>query len=761
MRVGSIVCLFALGLGLTLVAAAAEPESAATDTNTLDGGGPPIGIRRLSGEFRLDGDLSDPAWQEAARVETWWEINIAENGEPPARTVGYLAFDDRFLYAAIKFFDPEPSKIRAPIGDRDSLSGENDYGGLIIDADNDGRTGALFLVNPRGVQYDALNDDTTGNEDSSPNFFWDSATRIDDDGWSLELRIPFSSLRYRQGQQQTWRIMFYRNWPRDRHYQMFSTKLPRGGNCFVCWSNVMTGLENLPKGGHLVVAPYAIATRNDTPPPSADTSLESGPLKGDGGIDIKWTPNANTAVDAAINPDFQQVESDVAQITANERFALFYPENRPFFLESVDLFSTPTQAVYTRTTTSPRWGGRVTGRLGNTVYTALIARDRGTGSVVIPGTDFSSLVDAPSEATNFIGRVRHDIGSSFVSTLVTDRENRDGSYNRVIGPDFQWRPNDVDSITGQILYSSTRDPNRPDLFPGWTGDTSTGHAASLSWSHQKSTHDWYTQLQDFSNGFRADQGFVPQVGFREGFVDAGRTFRPEQRFLSRVRLWGQIHYQTDRDNNVLLEAIRPGVGMDGRYNSFMRVWLDFSRVRAGIGPESGTLPRQRLQWIFNVSPSRVLSLVEVIGVFGNDVDFSAARRARGGTINTAVKIRPTDHLELALIANRRWLDVDADGQGGGYRDRLFTATVERLRAQYSFSSRLFVRVVAQYLKNDFELDGSKSKTFSGNALVSYKLNWQTVLFAGYGDDRDYLSSTERLEKTGRTFFLKASYAFQH
>ncbi len=762
MPLRAVACVVALGFVALNATEAAEPETAASPASpvVLDGGGPPIHIQKLSGEVRLDGDLSDPAWQSATQVDTWFETNIAESGPPPVQNIGYLAFDEKFLYVAFKFFDPEPNKIRAPIGDRDALSGETDYGGIIIDADNDGRTGALFLVNANGVQYDALNDDTTGNEDSSPNFFWDSAAHIDADGWSVEMRIPFSSLRYRKGAEQTWRVMLYRNWPRGRHYQMFSTKLPRGGNCFVCWSNLLTGLSNLPQGGHIVIAPYVSAMRTDTVKGDPGSGLEPGALTGDGGVDIKWTPNENTAIDAAINPDFSQVESDVAQITANERFALFFPETRPFFLEGVDLFSTPTQAVHTRTITSPRWGGRVTGRFGKTAYTALVAKDRGTGSVIVPDTDFSSFVDAPSEATDFIGRARRDIGNNFVSVLVTDRENRDGSYNRVIGPDFQWRPNDVDSITGQLIYSSTLDPDRPDLFSGWQGEKRSGHAAYVSWSHQKPTHDWFFQAQDYSQDFQADQGFVPQVGFRSAFLETGRTFRPKKGFLSRIRVWGQANRDTDLDNNTLSESVRPGVGMDGKYNTFFRVWLDFGRVRAGLGPESGTLPRQRVQWIFNISPSRVLSCVDLQGSYGNEVDFSAARRARGGTLNANVRLRPTDHLELSLIANRRWLDGDADGDGGRFDDRLFTSTVERLRAQYSFSSKMFVRLVGQRVATKFGSGGGKQESFSGRALFSYKLNWQTVLFAGYGDDRDYVPLTGQLEKTARAFFAKLSYAFQ-
>jgi hypothetical protein len=178
--------------------------------------------------------------------------------------------------------------------------------------------------------------------------------------------------------------MLYRNYPREFRYQFFSTKLPRGGNCFVCRSNPLTGLEGLPSGGKLIVAPYVTGMQAARPGGGLGTSLENDDPEGDAGLDAKWTPNENTAIDATINPDFSQIESDVAQIGVNERFALFFPEKRPFFLEGIELFATPITAVYTRTITSPRWGVRGTGKFGQTAYTALVVEDRGGGSVILP-----------------------------------------------------------------------------------------------------------------------------------------------------------------------------------------------------------------------------------------------------------------------------------------------------------------------------------------------------------------------------------------
>jgi hypothetical protein len=172
------------------------------------------------------------------RTDVWYETSPGDNVPPRVASVGYLAYDNRFLYAGFEFQDPDPHRIRAPLGDRDTVvSSDTDYAGVILDTRNDGKTGILLLANPRGIQYDAVSDDVTNMEDSSPDFFWSSAARITERGWVLEIAIPFSSLRYGQADPQTWGIMLYRNYPRDRRYQFFSTTLPRGGNCFVCRAN--------------------------------------------------------------------------------------------------------------------------------------------------------------------------------------------------------------------------------------------------------------------------------------------------------------------------------------------------------------------------------------------------------------------------------------------------------------------------------------------------------------------------------------------
>jgi Domain of unknown function (DUF5916) len=721
----------------------------------------PLSAARTSASIVVDGDLGDEGWKDVPAIDTWYETNPGDNVPPKVRSVGYLACDDKSFYAGFRFEDPKPRAIRAPLSDRDNVPPSTDYAGVILDTRHDRRTGILFLANPRGIQYDAVQDDASNNEDSAPDFFWESKGKVTAEGWTLEIRIPFSSLRYPKRDVQTWGIMLYRNYPREFRYQIFSTRLPRGGSCFICFENELPGLRDLPSGGHLVLAPYASGSRRDEPEGELGTPLQNGSLDGDLGLDVKWTPFASAAVDATINPDFSQIESDVAQIGANERFALFFPEKRPFFLEGVELLRTPVQAVYTRTVTSPRFGLRGTGKAGACSYTALAADDRGGGSVIIPGPNGSELADQDFRSFVAIGRLRRDFGKSFVSLLATDREIDGPGYNRVVGPDFQWRHGDGDTVTGQYLMSWSRTPDRPDLATEWDGRRLDGHGADVWWYHARRHADWTLEYKDFGDGFRADNGFVPQVGYRQEYAEAGWTAYPTKGAVRRLRSYFIFDHSADREGDLLNREYSPGIGLDGIGNTFVRLRWSWNRVRAGDGKE--TLPRSRLVYVLNTRPSRFLSQVTAEGTVGGEVDFDNVRTGRGANLVLGVILRPTNHLELSFNIGRRYLNVDVPDAES--RPRLFTAKVDRLRATYNFNARSYVRAIVQYVNTDrdpslyLEPVEARSADFAGSFLFAYKLNWQTVFFVGYGDDRELLE-TEDWAKVERQFFVKVSYAFQ-
>lgn len=749
----SLARLASLALLAALAVAAAAPARAAAPAP-----GPPLTIQRLHGPITLDGSLDDAGWKDVAPVTQWFETKVAENGDPQVANVAYLAYDDRYFYAGFRFEDPDPKRIRAPLGDHDNLSGYTDYGGVIVDSRNDARTAQLFLANARGLKYDALSSDVSG-EDSSPDWFWDAAGRVTESGWNLELRIPFSSMRYSDPKNPVFGLMLYRNYPRERHYQFFTARLPRDVNCFICNSSKLTGLENLPKGSHLVVAPYAHAQRVDEAADGPGSALRDGDLHSDGGLDLKWSPLSSVAVDATFNPDFSQVESDAAQIGANERFALFYSEKRSFFLEGVDLFATPMQAVYTRTITSPSAGLRATGRAGKTSYTALAAHDRGGGLVILPGAQGSGFADQDFRSEVGIVRVRHEIGKqSFVSALGTLRELDGGGHNRVVGPDFQWYVTPNDNFTGQALFSSSRTPDRGDLAHEWDGRDLAGRALLLSYQHGDRRWDAFVQGQDLGEEFRADNGFIPQVGHRELYVEGGRTWRPKGSFFSRIRLFTADWVDATQDNDVLSRRVSVGAGMDGKLSSFLRLELNRDEFRVGDQLLNRFRPRVQVQ----LSPGRLVNSVVVDSHFGEEIDFANGREGIGASITTSVNTRPTPHLEVGNSASTRWLHVGADGRSG----RLFLAWVERVKATYMFNSRSFVRVIGQYTTTrrdpslyTFDVP-RKDEGFSTSALFAYKLNWQTVLYAGYGDDRVFADVTGRLEPAARQAFAKVSYAWQ-
>ena len=605
-------------------------------------------VTRAKGPIVVDGDLSDEGWKDAVRIDRWYEIAPGDNIDAKVKNVGYLTYDDKYFYAAFEFEDPNPKLIMAPYGDHDYLPGNADYGGLFLDTRNEGHTAYEFQVSAHNVQFDAVMDDNGGGENSSPDFFWQSAAHINDHGWTLEMRIPLSSLRYRKMDPQDWGVMLWRNYARDFRYQFVSVKQPRGSQCFVCRENTLTGLEQLPSGGHLIAAPYFAANQTARQAGPPGSPLAEDPFAHKIGLDAKYTINADNALDGTIRPDFSQIESDTAQISTNQRFALFFPEKRPFFLEGVELLSTPIQAVYTRTITAPDWGGRATGKLGGVNYTALVVDDKGGGSVVIPGPAASRFANQDFHSTVFIGRARKDFGGggSFVSMLMTDRESGSAGHNRVLGPDFQVRFKGSETISGQYLTSETNDVR--------------SGAAQVNWNHNSEHFDLSTTYKDFGTGFRADNGFVPQVGYREAVGETGWTFRPKGFVQPRPHVCESR--SPDRTRGRLDDRALDPARRQRRYGL---VGFLHRAISSGPHPRRrSTFPRQQVQFFQRISPSRRLQQIGVDGNFGTDVDFANVRPGRGGAINIYAAINASNHLVFELIDNTTWLHVN-DGVGPG------------------------------------------------------------------------------------------------
>lgn len=702
----------------------------------------PVDIRYLGSPPVIDGDLSDAVWQDAGRFDSFIETSPAKNTPAAIRTLAFLGYDDSALYIAFRCDDPRVSILRAPFVQRDAVLGTDDNLAVFIDTRGDRRSAYEFRVNPRGIQADAVYNDLTGTEDFAHDFAYDSAARIDSGGWTAELRIPFSSLRYSEASVPRWNILLSRNYPRDFRY--FLRSAPSGGSaCLICHANELRGLGELPAPRKILATPYATANH-----------LEERGFSGDAGADVKWTPSPDLVLDLTLNPDFSQIELDVPQLTVNERFALSLAENRRFFMESSDLFETPVRAAYTRSITDPLWGMRASGQIGTSTYTLLAARDEGGGSAIIPGPFSSRNVLQDFHSTAMIGRAVRPFGRARTGVLFTSRQISGGGHNRVFGPDWTWRPASTDFLSAQLLISSSETPERTDLAAQWNGSRSSGHAAFASWQHYTPTIDWYVEGSQSSNGFRADNGFVPRVGVEEGRFSIGYKTQPASGYLRLIRPYLAVRRAWTVDE-------RDDVGGGASANLLLRGWKNLT-ADASYGYEDVVLSgRSFRQWQFRetatIDISRRWPRVQLDARLGDVVDVANARPGTGGTVAVSATFRANQRSDVTALVQRQWLDVE---QG-----RLFTAQVQRLKAVYNVDSRRTLRLVVQHTRTDrarslyLATVAARSAAINASFLFSYRLNWQTVVHAGYGDD-ERLSELNGWIPESRGAFFKISYLVQ-
>jgi hypothetical protein len=329
----------------------------------------------------------------------------------------------------------------------------------------------------------------------------------------------------------------------------------------------------------------------------------------------------------------------------------------------------------------------------------------------------------------------------------------------VAGPDFQWQATPEDKFTGQILWSESLTPKRPDLAAEWDGRTLQDHAMLLNWSRPTATYDLFVQGQQLGPEFRADNGFIPQVGYSEGYFQGGYTWRPKKAFWNRFRLFNEDYVDKLPDGDDLTRHFQLGFGADGKLSSFTRVELNHDEIRVG----DELLQRFRPHVHVDASLGRVVNQVAFDADFGDEIDFDNAREGTGATLVASTALRPGDHLELRGSGSVRWLDVDAGAAGSG---RLFTAQVERLRTTYMLNARTFVRLILQHVRTDRDPSlytfpvAVRSQDTSASFLFAYKLNFQSVLYVGYGDQQRFADASGSLEPLGRQAFAKLSYAWQ-
>ncbi|MFN7975164.1 MAG: DUF5916 domain-containing protein [Acidobacteriota bacterium] len=726
--------------------------AAARSASAGDGGRerPVHEVRRATSAIAVDGALSEPAWHDATVVPIAIETRPAENAAAPVGTECLLAYDDKALYVAFRAHDPDPSRIRARLSDRDRMFSD-DFVGVVLDTFDDERRAFEFFVNPLGVQGDMLNDEVGGNEDSSWDALWESKGHITGDGFTVEMAIPFSSLRFpRGGAPQTWGIDMLRFYPRDDRHRLASQKLDRNVSCYLCQASRITGMEGIEPGRNVELDPTVTASAMSLREP--DGVLHSQGVDADAGLTAGWGVTPNLTLNGAINPDFSQVEADAAQLDVNTQFALYYPEKRPFFLEGADFFQTALQAVFTRNVADPLWGAKLSGKEGQSAIGVFVAEDEVT-NVVVPGPEGSSSSTIDGHTLDAVVRYRRDVGSGgTLGALFTSREG-DDYQSRLAGVDGRWRFTDSDTVSGQLLASSTHYPSALEADLGIPDETLTDWAARAAYDH--SSRNWYgfASYEDLGSDFRADLGFIPQVGYRKAAAGGQHMWQGgDGDWYQRIDLGGNWALSRDQDGNLLLRQLEGVFHIQGPWQSFIEV----TAGRRDRGYQGTHFDNELYETIY-VEATPVAQLYG--GFFarlGDGIDFANVRPGNVHHYEPFASVRLGRHLRFELNGVSQQLDVS-----GG---RLYRARILGLRAYYQLTVRSFVRAVVQYedVVRDpslytFEVD-ARERSVGSQLLFSYKLNPRTVLFAGYSDDRASLDEAD-LTQTDRTVFLKLGYAW--
>ncbi len=464
-------------------------------------------VEPATSQIHVDARLDEKAWEAAAVIPLTHEWFPGDNTEPPVATVALVTFDSTNFYVGFRASDPDPSAIRAYLADRDTAFSD-DTVGFILDTFNDRRRAFQFRINALGVQMEAQSSDIDGTEDWSWDIIWNSAGRITDVGYVVEVAIPLKQLRFPRttaSEVQTWGFLAMRDYPRNVRHRLRSVENDRDKNCFVCQAPSLTGFRHLEPGRNLELDPTVTMTRTDSRD-FPDGVLESGDEDAEAGLTVRWNVTPNLALNATLNPDFSQVEADAAQLDVNERFALFFPEKRPFFLEGADFFNSPFDVVFTRTVADPKYGVKLTGKQGRDSFGVFLAEDR-INNLIFPGNQGSSSESLSEDVLSGVVRYRRDVGKrSNLGFLYAGRQG-DGDYaNEVYGVDGTLRLTDSDTVRFQALGSRTEYPEGLALEQGQPLTAFDGTALRIDYTHGERNWFWSARYQDIDPDFRADSG---------------------------------------------------------------------------------------------------------------------------------------------------------------------------------------------------------------------------------------------------------------
>lgn len=713
---------------------------------------PALEVRRAPAPIAIDGDLTDAGWAGAARAVNFTETSPREQARPEAETEAWVTYDDRQLYVAIVARDPDPDAIRSSLADRDAMY-QDDYAGILLDTYGDGSWGYRLFANPRGIQGDQRFAQGRG-EDSRFDLVYHSQGRRTAEGYVIEMAIPFASLRFPDRKAQAWRVNFWRNRPRSSEQDISWAATQRGDPCRPCQWGTLTGLDGIKPGGALELIPSAVATqatalRDEDAP---ELGLDDGRIDKQLSLTAKYSFTSGLTAEAALNPDFSQVESDAARVNVNSTFALSYPERRPFFQEGGELFGSNLNLVYTRNINDPVAAAKLINRTGRTSVAWLGARDDHS-PILIPMEERSYTARGGRSLSNIL-RVRRTFGrNSYLGAVLTDRRLAGGGGGSVVGVDGTIGFGKVYQFEFQYAGTRTREPDDPGLTTGvdtvtfdrgrhtarFDGESFSGYAQNFSLERNARTWNFDVDYYARSPTFRAENGFETRNNQRRLAMFQGLTFYPRESIIERVQPRVFMQRSWNFEGQRTGEFAQLGLEVQSRAQTELRLELSRSGERFRGTEFKGLDQLQvRLETTLNAAVNLELGwergeriarniAVPAVGI-GTDIEASAT-------------IRPSSFVSLHPSLEYSELTV------GGVE--AFSGYIFRTRASVQFTRALFLRLVVEH-------DGF-DRSLSVEPLLTYRASPFTLMYIGSTRGyREYQGPTG-WTRTETQYFAKVQY----
>jgi hypothetical protein len=709
-------------------------------------------------EIVVDGVMDEAVWKNATKMVLKYEVNPGEGIAASVKTDVYFYENGKALNVAIIAYDPNPELIRASLRDRDALW-DDDNVGIIIDTFNDQRSGYEFFVNPLGAQADMRMDDSNGwNEDPSWDAIWDSAGKITDFGYVVEMSIPFTALRFPQiDGELTWNVAGWRNYPRDIRRQMATYPRDRNIKCNLCQFDQLVGFKSIKPSRNFQLTPTLTVSRQDQKS-DVPGSWEKGNSDVEPGLDIRWGITQDMVLNATINPDFSQVEADAGQLDVNNTYSLFYPEKRPFFLDGSSYFDTSSfNFVHTRNIAEPDVGVKLTGKTEQHSYGLMVANDNNT-SFLIPGNAGSGIATLDEGSDVVIARYKLDVGErNDVGVLITNRE-ASNYKNTLVSIDGNYWFSQTDSLRYQIARSESDNPIEiQEDFD--VAKEQQGNAYSLGYSHQTRDYSVRADYRNIEEDFRADLGFQSQANYEKVIIGGNQTwYGTKEDTLTQWGYFGDWDKTYDQNGKMLEQEYE----LFGEIEGPMQLYSNFGFMHRERYFDGEYFYENQVRSYTRFVPMSGLKL-QFFTRFGSQIDYSNTRLGDVFDFNTSVTWDVNKHINVDFSHDYSQLNIDSK--------RLFTANQYDIRLGYQFNMRSILKFVIQYTDIDrntnmYSYDSTDdrpnetSRYFSTQLIYSYKINPQTLFFIGYSDGGYQDDNLDKLERDQRTIFTKFSYAWQ-